>query len=229
MTTEDPTRKSEQIPVRNTEASVEHPTLETVEASVEARTSSEVQEALANNENVGVENYADANESDKIAAEQAKNEAAEQITALNAELQQEMNGVTGKTENANEAKEEFPENHIMNSKILDKIAQLEAIDPITGEFNQERYDDYINSESKRGSYSVTANQEKIKEALDMGDSIGDIDTEIIAGVGNVNRYVASAIDGTIALSRGASNTSGSEFYKQKLAQKATELGFKVGQ
>lgn len=128
-----------------------------------------------------------------------------------------------------EVKKEFSEVHIMNPQILNKIAQLEAIDPNTLEFNQNRYDDYMNSEKQRGDYSVTENQKKIQQTIDNGGNLEDSywDAEVIYGQGGWNRYPVNTDTGEVFLARGAGITTGSPEYKTKLAEKAKELGIKV--
>ncbi|MEI7765116.1 MAG: hypothetical protein WCI93_00855 [bacterium] len=128
-----------------------------------------------------------------------------------------------------ESKEEYPEGHILNSKTLGKVAQLEAIDPNTGEFNQERYDDYINMQPSLERRSVGENQKVIKEAMEGGKAFDRSlrDAEIIYGEGGMNRYGIDIRSGIVKLLRGSSNTSGNPDYKTKLVQKAKELGIMV--
>jgi hypothetical protein len=123
-----------------------------------------------------------------------------------------------------EKKEGYEENHIMNPGMLNKIAQLEAISPDTLEFDQERYDNYMNSQSKLGPYSVGENQKKIQEGLDMGEQISDVPLETIYGQGGWNRYLVNNMDGKVSLSEAKDQSTGSPEYRAKLAQKAKELG-----
>lgn len=151
---------------------------------------------------------------------QKEKENNQEISKVREDLMKQFEG--------QESKEEYPEGHIMNPKMLDKIAQLEAIDTTTGEFNQERYDDYINGQAKLGSYSVGENQKKLQKKIDAGKKIKNYyDTEVIYGQGGWNRYPVNQDTGEVFLSRGSSNTTGSPEYKVKLAQKAKELGIKV--
>ncbi len=130
-----------------------------------------------------------------------------------------------------ENKEGYAEGHIMNPKMLDKIAQLEAINPVTLEFNQERYDDYINDRDNNGKCTVVEIQKKLKEIIERGDEdeIKDAyyNSEVIQGKGGYNRYPVNEDTGEVFLSRGRSNTTGTPAYKAKLAQKAKELGLKI--
>jgi hypothetical protein len=158
-----------------------------------------------------------ANAEKKVQAEIQNNE---EIAKKREEIMNQMGG--------QESKEGYSEGHIMNPQMLDKIAQLEAIDTTTGEFNQERYDDYINGQAKLGVYTVGENQKKLQKKIDAGKKIKDYyNTEVIYGQGGWNRYPVDLNSGEVFLSRGASNTTGSPEYKAKLAQKAKELGIKV--
>ncbi|MCX6755684.1 MAG: hypothetical protein NT068_04095 [Candidatus Nomurabacteria bacterium] len=150
---------------------------------------------------------------------------AEEIIEVKTESAKEIEEVKGVE--SKETKQEFSENYILNPKLLDKIAQMEAIHPETLEFDQQRYDDYINGQAKLGNYSVGVNQNKVRDALATGKSIRRARTEPIYGQGGWNRYGIDGESGEVKLLRGVSNTSGSEEYKIKLAEKAKELGFKV--
>ncbi len=143
-----------------------------------------------------------------------------EILELQKTLEQQMNGTQ---EASLEQKSEFPENHILNPNILDKVAQMEAIDPATGQFSEERYNDYVNNQSKLGNYSVIENQKKAQEGIDMGDDMDMIDFEAIYGVGGMNRYMVDQ-EGKVHLSRGGDVASGGEVYKTALLNKAKELG-----
>lgn len=152
---------------------------------------------------------------------QKKQEQAQQVQDKRAEVMGKFEG--------QEEKEKYPEGHILNPDMLDKIAQLEAIDPNTGEFNQERYEDYINSQARLGSYTVGENQKRINEAIQSGKELKKAlrRVEVIYGQGGWNRYPINEDTGEVFLSRGISNTTGSPEYKAKLAQRAKELGIKV--
>ena len=162
------------------------------------------------------------NDEELQAIETAKAENKEADQAKFDEIRNELMG-------ENENKEEFPEGHIMNLNMLDKIAQLEAINPDTSEFDQDRYDNYMNGQSKLGAYSVGENQKIIKEKIQQGKSLEKalLRTEIIYGDGGWNRYRVDPFTGMVKLLRGVSNTSGSGEYKAKLAEKAKEIGLVV--
>lgn len=114
---------------------------------------------------------------------------------------------------------------ILDEDLLDKIAQIEAIDVNSGEFSAERKQEYVSGEAKRGSYSVTANQEKFKEMLELDGEILDYsDAEVIYGQGGWNRYGIDSDTGTVKLLRGVSNTTGSPKYLEAVEKKAKELG-----
>ncbi len=176
-----------------------------------------------------------------------KNQLSLIVYATNEEMEKYFNPTSNSNENSKteelitlnnqdknlEVKKEFPDGHIMNPNMLDKIAQLEAIDWNTLEFKKEKYDNYINEQKKLGAFTVGENQRKIQEFLDKGKtiekSIDKANLEPIYGMGGLNRYIINSMDGngTVKLSRGSSNTSGSVEYKAKLAEKAKELGIKV--
>ncbi len=114
---------------------------------------------------------------------------------------------------------------ILDEDLLDKIAQIEAIDVNTCESSEDRKREYISGEPKRGSYSVTANQEKFKEMLELDGEILDYsDAEVIYGQGGWNRYGIDSETGTVKLLRGVSNTTGSPKYLEAVEKKAKELG-----
>ena len=191
----------------------------------EQKLGNNIQEKIINNESVKeVVSTEVISEEDKQAKAEEKAQKEEKNNEEIAKKREEiMNQMGGQ-----ESKEEYPEGHIMNPQMLDKIAQLEAIDTTTGEFNQERYDDYINGQAKLGAYTVGENQKKLQKKIDAGKKIKNYyDTEVIYGQGGWNRYPVNQDTGEVFLSRGASNTTGSPEYKAKLAQKATELGIKV--
>jgi ParB-like chromosome segregation protein Spo0J len=145
----------------------------------------------------------------------------EEIAKLRQEIATHLDG--GTIESGMENKEGLSENNILNPNILDKVAQMEAIDPATGQFSQERYDDYMNNQSKLGTYSVGENQKRAQEAVDMGDEMDMVDFEAIYGVGGMNRYMVDQ-EGNVHLSRGGDVASGGELYKTALLNKARELG-----
>jgi len=145
------------------------------------------------------------------------------LTTQTSENKEEQKNIEP-TDNKNkgqESTESFPEGHIMDPKILDKIAQLEAISPSTLEFDQQRYDDYINSSEGN---TIQKSQDEIKRRLNEGKK-PNYDNVSIYGKGGWNRY--DATDGIVRLSRGSTVSTGTEEYKAKLAQKAKELGIRV--
>lgn len=144
---------------------------------------------------------------------QKEKENNEQIAKIKEGIMNQLGG--------QESKEEYPEGHIMNPQMLDKIAQLEAISPSTLEFDQQRYDDYINSSEGN---TIKKGQDEIKARLNEGKKPRYSNISIY-GKGGWNRY--DATDGIVRLSRGSSVTTGGPEYKTKLAQKARELGIKV--
>jgi hypothetical protein len=131
-----------------------------------------------------------------------------------------------------EKKEEYPEGHIFNSQMLDKIAQLSAISTNDDhEFMQSVYDQYIKEEKegKNGKNSVSYNQENLKKLIEDGyDSKEDIyqfDSEIIYGFGGWLRFKIDK-SGSVRLESGqsATNTTGDKKYFQFLINKGKELG-----
>ncbi len=130
-----------------------------------------------------------------------------------------------------ESKETFSEVKITDPDLLEKIAQLEAIDS-SGNFNQEKYAKYLADEvaGKHGNSSVTQNQKKALEAIAEGESIEDFGytLDTIYGEGGWNRYAIDAMTGEIKLSEAKDQASGGEQYREILKAKARELGIKVG-
>jgi len=132
-----------------------------------------------------------------------------------------------------ESKDEYPEGHILNSNMLDRIAKLEAIDRDTFEIVQSRYEKYIQDEKngKHGENSVSGNQEKIKKLIEQGEDLNDTlwEAEIIYGEGGWNRYNIDSITGMVKLNSGvsATNTTGSKQYFEALRAKAKELGMDI--
>ena len=125
-----------------------------------------------------------------------------------------------------ESNEQIAKNpSILDEDLLDKIAQIEAIDVNNCEYSADRKQEYISGEAKRGNYSVTANQEKFKEMLEIDGEILDYsDAEVIYGQGGWNRYGIDSDTGTVKLLRGVSNTTGSPEYLAAVEKKAKELG-----
>jgi len=138
-------------------------------------------------------------------------------------LTNEKNALEGE-----KTQEGFAENNILNPDILSKLAELESIDE-TGQSNPSKYQSFLEFQKKAGDMSVEANQSRLQEIIDMGDTPESYDytDTTIYGVGGMNRYSADE-HGTIRLLRGATITSGTEEYKTALESKAKELGFIVG-
>jgi hypothetical protein len=129
------------------------------------------------------------------------------------------------TDRKNEKKESIKKTLISDSNLLEKIALIEAIDPSDNRFNESRYNDYKNSERQRGDYSVTENQKRTKEAMEIEEKIVYSDfTEPIYGAGGFNRYVIEAMTGEVTLKRGGDVTTGSPEYLETVKKKAKELG-----
>lgn len=168
-------------------------------------------------------------EEDKQAKIKEKDQTEEEN---NKQIENVKQDILKKFENL-ESKEEYPEGHIMNSNMLDKIAQLEAISQDTFEFIQDRYDKYIEDElsGKHSGGSVTGNQEKIKELIKQGEDMEDalFEADVIYGEGGWNRYVVDADTGMVKLNSGksATNTTGSKEYFDTLRSKAKELGMDI--
>lgn len=152
------------------------------------------------------------------------------IENLTREIDSEIENLKEKTKNEInlilESKEQIIKTpSILDEDLLDKIAQIEAIDVNTCEYSKDRKQEYISTESKRGNYSVTANQEKFKEMLELDGEILDYsDAEVIYGQGGWNRYGIDSETGTVKLLRGVSNTTGSPEYLAAVEKKAKELG-----
>lgn len=176
-----------------------------------------------------VGNYSGATEAHKAEAKNIVDGTNKEVEDLRQQIDAQIQAVGQDSNASNESKEAFPENHILNPNMLNRIAQLEAISPETGEFSQERYDDYYNNQAKLVQYSVVANQQKIQEGINQGKELRRIrGVEVIYGQGGWNRYGIDMNDGTVSLLRGVSVTSGSEKYQAALAAKAAELGLRVG-
>lgn len=177
----------------------------------------------------GVDNYAGASEAKKEEAKNIVDQTNKEVETLRQQVDAQIQAVGQDANATKESKESFSENYILNPNMLGKIAQLEAISPETGEFSQERYDDYYNNQAKLAQYSVAANQQKIQDGLAQGKELRRIrGVEVIYGQGGWNRYGIDMNDGGVSLLRGVSVTSGSEKYQAALAAKAAELGLKVG-
>lgn len=142
-----------------------------------------------------------------------------EIESLKEKSKDEINSVL-------ESNEQIAKNpSILDEDLLDKIAQIEAIDVNNCEYSADRKQEYISGEAKRGNYSVTANQEKFKEMLEIDGEILDYsDAEVIYGQGGWNRYGIDSDTGTVKLLRGVSNTTGSPEYLAAVEKKAKELG-----
>jgi hypothetical protein len=159
----------------------------------------------------------------KVQAEIKNNE---DIAKIKEEIMNQLGG--------QESKEGYPEGHIMNPQMLDKIAQLEAISHDTFEIIQDRYEKYIKDEQegRHGQNSVTFNQKNLGKLLEEdSDSKEDIfafDSEVIYGEGGWNRYTIDAT-GAVKLNSGtsATNTTGSKQYFDALRSKAKELGMDI--
>lgn len=156
----------------------------------------------------------------KETVESLTNQIDTEIEAVKERVESEINAITL------ESKETLVKPlSILDQNLLDKIAQIEAIDVNTYEYSEDRKQEYISTESKRGNYSVTANQEKFKEMLDIEGEILDYsDAEVIYGQGGWNRYGIDSETGTVKLLRGVSNTTGSPEYLAAVEKKAKELG-----
>lgn len=188
--------------------------------SKEQNLNSNSQEEIINNESVPEVVHTEVvSEEDKqakiIEKAQKEKENNEQIAKVREDLMKQF-------ENS-ESKEEYPEGHIMNPNMLDKIAQLESIDWDTLESSQKKYDDYINGQLSR---IIGNNQKKLQANIDLGKKPKYYDADTILGIGGLNRYVVRD-NGIIELARGGMVESGDNEYKEKLAQKAKELGIKV--
>lgn len=122
-----------------------------------------------------------------------------------------------------ESKEGYQEGHIMNPNMLDKVAQLEAIDWDTLEFSQKRYDNYFSSNF---ASVIEKNQKKLQSRIDLGKKPYYDETDTIMGLSGLNRYVVRE-NGILELARGGLLESGNQEYKEKLYKKAKELGITV--
>ena len=155
--------------------------------------------------------------------DQKEKENNKEITKKREEIMQQLGGI--------ESKEEYPEGHILNSNILDKIAQLEAIDKDSLEFNQEKYDQFIEEEKNGTSGPVIGNQEKIKRFVEEGDDLESSlsEADVMYGIGGWNRYVVDADTGMVKLDSGksATNSTGDRSYFNALKAKAKELGMDI--
>lgn len=155
----------------------------------------------------------------KETVEEITSEIDSEIESLKERSKDEINSIL-------ESNEQITKNpSILDEDLLDKIAQIEAIDVNSCEYSADKKQEYISGEVKRGNYSVTANQEKFKEMLDMEGEILDYsEAEVIYGQGGWNRYGIDSDTGTVKLLRGVSNTTGSPEYLAAVEKKAKELG-----
>lgn len=196
----------------------------------EQNLSSNGQEKIITNEVVQSAPKQIVNEEEKQArieeSNQREKENIEKIKDLKQEILQQI-------ENS-ESKEEYPEGHIMNANMLDKIAQLGAIDTDSLKFVQSRYDKYMQEEQngKHGINSVTFNQKNLKQLLeedpDSKEDIFAFDSNVIYGEGGWLRFEIDA-SGAVKLDSGisATNTTGSKQYFEALRSKAKELGMEI--
>lgn len=141
----------------------------------------------------------------------------------NKEIEEKRKEILQKFEEQ-ETKNEFPEGHVMNPKMLEKIAQLEAIDPDTLEFNQQRYDAYLSSSEGN---TIKTSQDDYNKRINEGKKPRN-DNVTIYGKGGYNRYSATE-KFIVKLDTGHTVSSGKPEYRQKLAEKAKEFGLEVNE
>ncbi len=185
-----------------------------------------------------IKNYAGAEVPDIEVAQTIGNNANSEIMKAGEEAKRLILSVNlnEKTEQEGlKTKELLASGKILDPELINKLAQIEAIDPNspTFEFKQDRYDSFIRNDKRNPINSLTANQNEFKKLIDNNELLSESmimrahrKGGVIAGNGNYNRYGVDSKTGELTLISGTSktNTSGSPEYFKFLKEKAKELG-----